>query len=425
MDIVMPIAKKFSDSILGYLRFWRFLTRRIEHAIAGRATHKPNTCQDFYNQVAFGDIKDGDRIILKEFFATDWIPREPGACSSWTRSGEEGQKAYVSLPEETKCFTHGLIRNDWTVPVIGSFRLPLLDQEYIPIGVVTAGEYLTDLGIIVLMSKPVYSQFLSRQHRFDSVEADLEGFVSLSFPSVSRIGVTNKSEGPPHTFDPVIVVDSPLQANFRTHTGHPRINAPLFRLIRYSEPPLVGMKGFDEIQYGEEADVEMLCSTLSGCDPDELASAELIATKMIPGSIIESEGRPVPATELASFFRKDAPTERKEEDRPKISMKSPLSPAEMEAFITALKAETEGRDVESKETKYGHSLEDYNVTELKLLTEFDGRRSVLRPVLPMRTSLKAGGEESKPARQVIEETRKLESRISEKKPNNRIESDEE
>ena len=28
MDIAKPIAKKFSDSILCYLRLWRYLTRR-------------------------------------------------------------------------------------------------------------------------------------------------------------------------------------------------------------------------------------------------------------------------------------------------------------------------------------------------------------------------------------------------------------
>jgi len=58
MDIAKPIAKKFSDSILCYLRLWRYLTRRIEQAIAGRATHRLSTRQDFYNHVAFGDIKE-------------------------------------------------------------------------------------------------------------------------------------------------------------------------------------------------------------------------------------------------------------------------------------------------------------------------------------------------------------------------------
>jgi hypothetical protein len=424
MDIAKPIAKKFSDSILCYLRLWRYLTRRIEQAIAGRATHRLSTCQDFYNHVAFGDIKDGDRIKLKEFFATEWIPREPGACASWARTGDDGKKAYVSLPERTCCFTHGLIRNDWKVPLIGSFRLPLVEQEYIPLGLVTAGEYLTDLGIIVLMSKSVYSQFLARQHRFDAVEADLEGFVSLAFPSRSRIDIKDKQDDTPRSFDPVIVVDSPLQATFRTHSGHPRINAPLFRGVRYSEPPLVGMKGLDELQYGEEAEVDVLFSTMSGCDPDELASVELIVSKMIPGSIIECKSGTARASEFASFFQSRPRSEKKEDDRRNISMKMPLSSAETQRFIESLRANLEGKELSSPEPKYGDSLEDYNVIELKILTEFDGRRSVLRPVLPVRSSLQPGREGSSVARDVIQGTKRLESSRSEEKPNNLIEGDE-
>jgi hypothetical protein len=73
--------ERLSSSVLSYLNFWSYLDVTAQRILLGKATHRIQTCLEFYRLLLSGELKHGDRVILNNFYVTEWIPRIPGGIA--------------------------------------------------------------------------------------------------------------------------------------------------------------------------------------------------------------------------------------------------------------------------------------------------------------------------------------------------------
>lgn len=233
---IESIGEKFSTSILGYFNLWSYLDQSLRWKVSSGKTHKINSCLEFYQNLEAGIIKHGDRILLNEFFVSEWVPRSAGAIA--LRYG--GKEEYGSYPTAYAPWCTTILGRSF-VPPSGSVRFPLKRGSDIILSAVTSGEYNTDLGLVLSVSQSVYSEFLSKQTGHNAVEANLEGYVdlfdtgkcigfNLEFNELSR-NLISKSY--------VIRVISPIQVAFKSHSSHPRFTAWVIRKKIYRESPVL------------------------------------------------------------------------------------------------------------------------------------------------------------------------------------------
>jgi len=253
MQIPKLAFQKLSDTVIGYYQLWSYLDARGKHFLANRATHNPKSCLDFYCGLRDNRIKNGDRVLLREFFITDWIPRAAGGIAQFAANEGLSATQYESLATLYNPTTHE-IHPGYLLPPYGSVRFGLEHGRRILLGAVTAGEYNTDFGVVLSVSNSVYSEFLSKQQGNCAVEGDIEGYLDVfcsceaspkpPVPTttmsmeVDQFGSTLSSLSAP-TY--VLRIDSPLQVKFRTHDTHPRLNAWFLRRERYKERRWTGI----------------------------------------------------------------------------------------------------------------------------------------------------------------------------------------
>ena len=227
MSILETALNRFATSALGYYRLWEYFDLTARRIISRRKTHKVKTCLEFYKGVFSGEIKHGDRIILDGFFVTEWIPRDAGAAASLVNE-------HLTVREYFRSHSHRIwqrapLPSHNMVPMNGSVRMPIERGKRIILGAVSESEYMIDYGLVLSVTDPVYSSFLSKQMKNSAVAASLEGYVEMyhcneafPVPENSPIAAAYSISLPPKC---IICVDSPIQSRFRVHDTHPLITA--------------------------------------------------------------------------------------------------------------------------------------------------------------------------------------------------------
>jgi hypothetical protein len=341
----------FSSSVLGYFNLWSYLDNKIRHKMASRQTHKIKSCFDFYHGISAGKIKHGDRIILNDYFVSEWVPKAAGALAYLVETQNMSKKNYEAIPTNFAVKTIKLKSGD-LIPPLGSMRFPLKKKKDIILSAVTAGEYHIDQGIVLAITENIYSEFLSKRLENNSVEATIEGYVDLfdsreNFPSIiEKSGSFNSVDflSLPYC---ILRIGSPIQIKFRTHNSHPRFNAWQIQRREYNSPPQTGleMKYFNgkfydlRKTYGELVDYEYSHWTIFENNPDELLHVRKLMKQNIFGF-------------SANGFDK-------------IGKNSAL---DLRNHLEEVKLE----------------MEAYNIKSVERLTEFDGRLSSLNPLIPFK-----------------------------------------
>lgn len=242
---VKTIFEHFSDTVLAYYNLWTYLDERVKHKLASRSVHHLKTCFEFYNAQSEGKIKHGDRVILEDFFITEWIPRSPGGLASMVENNVVTQDDYAYFPRSYQP-TRFVLKAGDLIPPFGSVRLPLKNPKQIILGAVSADEYHSDMGVLLSVNKNVYSEFLSKQSGNNAVACTLEGYVDTFIPAEFISDKKDKNLQDEYMLKGscyVIRISSPIQTKFYTHDSHPRLNAWLMRRIQYEKPPIKAISG--------------------------------------------------------------------------------------------------------------------------------------------------------------------------------------
>lgn len=221
--VIEKIFERLSDSFLSYFHLGRFIDSKIVGMLSSSETHKIRSCYDFYQGLWNGDIKLGHKVLFENVFMTEWFPRQPGKIANLVFGGQFGRDTYDSfikyLPSGSDF--HGL--------PLGSVRMNNSNGKYRVLGITTPNEYVVDQGIVVVMSKTTYLEFLAKQISNNAAEVTLEGYIDLVDYSKKFEFIKKWRKVPQEAIDRilgsswVVRVDSPLQAEFKFHNSHPVI----------------------------------------------------------------------------------------------------------------------------------------------------------------------------------------------------------
>jgi hypothetical protein len=240
MGLLTKFIDPFSTSFLNYFRLWSYIDKRLINIISRGRTHKYKEVSKFWRDVHNKDIKAGDRIILKEVFLTEWVPRLPGEL--WKKSidaktkkvGVTEAERIIETPNIPKIiffssFYPNLLRN----PPVGVVRFPYnMSRHYYTVLSATSLEgWFCDLGIPIIVSKPVFGKFLEARLKNNSVEADITGYLVID-EALDIFENKLTWNMVPQEFKKVIqenrtlmkaylLIDSPLDIKCRTHGQHP------------------------------------------------------------------------------------------------------------------------------------------------------------------------------------------------------------
>jgi nucleoside phosphorylase len=332
---------RFSVSLIDYLRLGPYVSARLQHLVHRRDTHHPRWCFEFYADVYKGRIKHGDRVILKDFYVSEWIPRIPGGLALSVLRSMMDYRTYVRLPSDG-ILTRTVIRESIDVPPVGSVSLPIpRDRERrIALGAVTDEEYCTDLGIVLSVDPSVYSCFKKIQQGDQAVKATIEAFVDMGagpeFPAICPPsadvgplvrGLMNSWADPPC----ILRVESSLQVSLAAHETHPKVTAWMLRRLEHSQ-------------------------TAADERPTRHTEFDFVANSMTDGSL------PEVMRHLETYSKCEFPSE--------ILGSQTGIPS-----IAGLKRHLQA-----------HLMPDtrFSIDQIIALTEFNGRRRFVQPVFPLQ-----------------------------------------
>ena len=339
-----------SSSLLAYFHMWGLLDYVPRSDIHETAPQVISNCREFYEGCWSGRFKVGDPVQLRSFFLTDWIPRAPGACARQLPP----RRLYELLP-----MRYDVISGDaagslpWHL-AFGSCRLPIVDGKRITLGAVSADEYFTDYGIVLLVTPPVYAAFLSDRLDCNATECTLDGYVDV-VEVPSAIGETRLDVRAAPRF--VIAVESPLRARFRSHNTHPKANAWILRRTKHTRyihgrTPGVG-----------PTDYEFLYAPIFENSPEELRNVWHILDRWIPYDA--SQGTRVQSDEFLRNVERNP-------DKP---------------------------------SNWGYEIVD------RRLTEYDAQRPEFTPQIPLRADPRSDPAIQQRALEVIRDLRGIEERL--------------
>ncbi|WP_430973307.1 hypothetical protein [Sunxiuqinia rutila] len=241
--------KKLIDDTFGYYRVYDYLKLRIRQAT--KLTITFTTSESFWSSILQNEFKcsrnnqpklQNNQIVkLKDFFLTEWTPKLPGRV--WTRDGEmnliEGIQDVVG---ETNI--HDKIYNvlgpsgkgKMMTGGFGSVRIkPRTNSDYcMLLNAVSVNDWHCDYGIPLIVSKPVYDEYLRYSHNEGAPEIEeLTGILCLN-SGINQLGIIFPAIGAklddelqdllsdfPNLPKCFIYVSSPIDIKLRYNMSHP------------------------------------------------------------------------------------------------------------------------------------------------------------------------------------------------------------
>lgn len=245
---------KLVDDTFGYYRVYDRLKLQFRSALKGQLTI--NSSQEFWDKIITDDpsIKDGQIIKLKDFFLTEWVPKLPGQV--WTPQGRDN---LLSGPDHVDGFftianrVYQVLGPEGKRKMVtggyGSVRVkPVTDANFCCLlNLVKVDDWHCDYGIPVVVSRPVYEQFIRfRQHEgapwIEAVTGVL--YLDTDAPNISKISGSIGSKLDAETVDILsnqpnlrkafIYVSSPLDIQMRYNGSCP--DAIAWTLFKTSLP---------------------------------------------------------------------------------------------------------------------------------------------------------------------------------------------
>jgi hypothetical protein len=349
--------ERMSGSVLGYYNLWSYFDTKLKHKLAGAKTHQINSCLDFYDGIGKGVIKHGDKILIKDFFVSEWVPRAAGAFANLVSNSNYSLDSYFKIPTIFNPTSINLKESPF-VPAFGSVKFPIEKNKQIILSAFSAREYHVDLGIVISVTSSIYSEYLSKQLNNNAVAASFECYVDLlkiddSFPKISSAeipGIKLESLSIPYV---ILRIFSPIQIKFFVHDTHPRFNAWCLRRREYVEPPIIGIegsfggegrKGYLKTLYGDLVRYDYFHWTVFDNDPKEILMVRNLMDRY-------SMGMSIKGFEL-------------------------LSKDDIYRLLNEFKIDDEV------------DLKAYGIKTIDQLTEFDGRLTSSKPLIPFSTNPK-------------------------------------
>ncbi len=257
-ELMKEGSKKFFgqlwDDVLGYLKVYDYLKLKAKSTM-GKATRIPSIDSFWYSvlgdkfagnrKVRYTRLLDGDVIKMKDVFLSEWVPKLPGRI--WTTEGvvdfTEGQQhvgAYVRFNDNVYAVLDPYGKRKVLSAGFGSIRVSRKgrnEQNYMLMSVTSADHWLCDYGIPVVVSKPVYKEFLNYARNGAPWLKSLEGILHINqeiplaelIPKALGASLSRESEDTlryrPSLPKCYIHISSPLSVKFTHNDSHPDATA--------------------------------------------------------------------------------------------------------------------------------------------------------------------------------------------------------
>ena len=258
--------QKLVDDTFGYYRVYDTLKLRLRSSI--NETLTINSSQEFWRKIIDNnpEIKNKQVIKLKDFFVTEWVPKLPGQV--WTEEGRqnlaEGIKdveGYYSFFDKVYQVLGPIGKQKMISGGFGSVRIkPTQNTDYCCLlNLVHVEDWHCDYGIPIVVSKPVYEQFIRyREHEGSPWIEELTGILYLDedVPNINKVSNAIGSKLDNETIEILstqtnlrkafIYVSSPLDLKIRYNGSCPEAVAwTLFKTKLTDEPLRLTYARFD------------------------------------------------------------------------------------------------------------------------------------------------------------------------------------
>jgi len=258
--------QKLVEDTFGYYRVYDTLKLRFRSSI--NETLTINSSQEFWRKIIDNnpEIRNKQVIKLKDFFVTEWVPKLPGQV--WTEEGRqnlaEGIKdveGYYSFFDKVYQVLGPIGKQKMISGGFGSVRIkPTQNTDYCCLlNLVHVEDWHCDYGIPVVVSKPVYEQFIHyREHEGSPWIEELTGILYLDedAPNINKVSNAIGSKLDNETIEILstqtnlrkafIYVSSPLDLKIRYNGSCPEAVAwTLFKTKLITEPLRLTYARFD------------------------------------------------------------------------------------------------------------------------------------------------------------------------------------
>jgi hypothetical protein len=258
--------KKLIDDTFGYYRIYDALKIRIKNLNGGHINI--NSPKEFWTKIIENNPEIIDRQIVKlrDLFMSDWLPKLPGQV--WTKEGElnlmEGPtdiKGFYSINDKVYKVLGPTGKLKMVMGGYGSVRVkPSSNDDYCTIlNLVKVEGWHCDYGIPIVVSKPVYEQFLKyKEHRGSPWIEEVSGILHLDkdVPNINKLSAAIGSKfdtetveiltTQPHLRKAFIYISSPLDVKFRYNGSSPQAVAwTLYKTTLENEPLRLTYAHFD------------------------------------------------------------------------------------------------------------------------------------------------------------------------------------
>ena len=191
--------QKLVDDTFGYYRVYDNLKLKLRSSI--NETLTINSSQEFWSKIIENspEIRNKQIIKLKNFFITEWVPKLPGQV--WTEKGRENLveglkdvEGYYSIHEKIYKVLGPIGKQKMIFGGFGSVRIkPVNNTDFCCLlNLVQLEDWHCDYGIPLVVSKPVYEQFIRyREHEGSPWIEELSGVLYLDEDIVNFNKVPN------------------------------------------------------------------------------------------------------------------------------------------------------------------------------------------------------------------------------------------
>jgi len=258
--------QKLVDDTFGYYRVYDTLKLRLRSSI--NETLTINSSKDFWSKIIDNspEIKNKQVVKLKDFFVTEWVPKLPGQV--WTEAGQqnlaEGIKdveGYYSVYDKVYKVLGPIGKQKMISGGFGSVRIkPTHNNDFCSLlNLVHVEDWHCDYGIPIVVSKPVYEQFIRyREHEGSPWIEELTGLLYLdeSIPNINKVSNAIGAKLDNETIEILstqtnlrkafIYISSPLDLKIRYNGSCPEAIAwTLFKTSLTAEPLRLTYAKFD------------------------------------------------------------------------------------------------------------------------------------------------------------------------------------
>ena len=229
--------QKLVDDTFGYYRVYDTLKLRLNNVVNGQIII--NSSREFWKKIIDNhpDIRNKQIIKLKDFFITEWVPKLPGQV--WTEEGQQNLteglnhiEGFYSVSDKIYQVLGPIGKQKMISGGFGSVRIkPTQNADYCCLlNLVHVDDWHCDYGIPVVVSKPVYEQFIRyREHEGSPWIEELTGILYLDedAPNISKLSNAVGSKLDNETIE-ILSTQSNLRKAFIY------VSSPLDLKIRYN-----------------------------------------------------------------------------------------------------------------------------------------------------------------------------------------------